>query len=272
MPTAEKRFEYRIQVIDRAFQILDVLGAGGEMGVAELSRQLGMHKSTTHRLVMVLESSRFLERDANGKCRLGHRVMQLGLSALSRLDICDVARPHLRRLVAATGETAHIGVLRDGEVTSIVNVQSAQSLRSPSTVGTRTPAYCTSLGKVIIAFSPEDQISELIRQCTFQRHTGNTITSADRFLKEIDAIRRRGYAVDDEEWEEGLRCMSAAVRDSCGEVMAAVSIAGPIFRMTTANLAKYSVNVKETAAAISASLGFAKRVDHGTENRRTDNR
>jgi DNA-binding IclR family transcriptional regulator len=259
MTTAEKPFEYRIQVIDRAFQILDVLAAGGDMGVAELSRELKMHKSTTHRLVMVLESSRFLERDANGKCRLGDRVMQLGLSALSRLDICEVARPHLRRLVAETGKTAHVGILREGEVVSIVNVQSSHSLRSPSTVGTRTPAHCTSLGKVIIAFSPEDQVPELVRQCSFRRYTDKTITSADRFRTEIEEIRRRGYAIDDEEWEEGLRCVSAAVRDSSGEVIAAVSIAGPIFRMISENLPKYSAKVIDTAAAISASLGYAKR-------------
>jgi DNA-binding IclR family transcriptional regulator len=257
--TADKPFEYRIQVINRAFQILDVLAAGGDMGVAELSRQLRMHKSTTHRLVMVLESNRYLERDANGKCRLGHRVMQLGLSALSRLDVCEVSRPHLRRLVTGTGETAHVGILREGEVISIVNVQSARSLRSPSTVGTRTPAHCTSLGKVIMAFSPADQVPELIRQCSFRRYTKNTITTADRFRKELAKIRRCGYAVDNEELEEGLRCLSAAVRDSSGEVVAAVSIAGAIFRMSAANLSKYSAKVIETAAAISADLGYAKR-------------
>jgi DNA-binding IclR family transcriptional regulator len=115
---------YRIQVIDRAFQILDIVAEDGvELGVTELAGRLKLHKSTAHRLAMVLESNQFLECDANGKFRLGRRLMQLGMRVLSRLDICEIAWPHLRRLVSETGETAHVGVLRDGEVVSIVNVQ-----------------------------------------------------------------------------------------------------------------------------------------------------
>src|SRR6266700_5514964 len=117
MPQAVRTEVYRSQVLDRTFQILDILADDGlGQGVTELAEKLSLHKSTTHRLIMVLESSRYVERDdTTGKYRLGSRIIELGLSALSRLDLYQIARPHLRDLVAETGETAHIGVMRKGE-------------------------------------------------------------------------------------------------------------------------------------------------------------
>ena len=136
MPQAVKRDVYRSQVLDRTFQILDILADPGMgQGVTELAEKLSLHKSTTHRLIMVLESSRYVEKDnATGKYRLGPRILELGLSALARLDVYEIARPHLRNLVAESGETAHIGVLRNGEIISIVNVESRSELCcTPST-------------------------------------------------------------------------------------------------------------------------------------------
>jgi DNA-binding IclR family transcriptional regulator len=259
MGTTLQSTGYRVQVLDRAFEILDLVAEGGaEMSVTELAARLRLHMSTVHRLVMVLESKGFLERDGGGKCHLGHRVMQLGLAVLSRLDVADVARPHLRRLVAETGETAHVGVLRDGEVISIVNVQSSQTLRSPSTVGTRTPAHCTSLGKVVLAFSEIEDVNAFLRMHTLKFYTPNTITSATKFREELHNIRQRGFAIDNEEWEVGLRCLSAPVRDNSGEVVAAVSIAGPAFRIRNDRISKVSSAVMRAAGRVSASLGYVK--------------
>jgi len=265
MPPAIKTEVYRSQVLDRTFQILDILADGGEgQGVTELSERLRLHKSTTHRLIMVLESSRYVERDnTTGKYRLGSRIIELGLSALSRLDVYEVARPHLRNLVAESGETAHIGVLRDGEVISIVNVESTQALRTPSTIGTRHPAHCSSLGKVILAFSPAEEVEAFLNGRTFEGYTRNTITSHALFRREIESIRRTGYAIDDEEREEGLRCLGAPVRNSTGEVIAAVSIAGPVFRLTRDRIEALAGSVMRTALTISTALGY--RAGSGAE-------
>lgn len=260
MGTTLQAAGYRVQVLDRTFQILDVLAAEGqELGVTDLASRLGLHKSTAHRLIKVLESYLFVERDVGGKCHLGPRVMQLGLAVLSRLDIHDVARPHLRWLVGETGETAHVAVLREGEVISIVNVQSSKSLRSPSTVGTRTPAHCTSLGKVMLAFAPPEEVSAFLRKRTFKAHTRNTITTATRLREQLQIIRDRGFAMDNEEREVGLRCLSAPVRDSTREVIAAVSIAGPAFRITDDRIPAFSSAVKDAAARISESLGYVSQ-------------
>ncbi len=261
MPQANKSEVYRSQVLDRTFQILDILAEDGQgQGVTELADKLGLHKSTTHRLIMVLESSRYVERDgATSKYRLGSRIIELGLSALSRLDLYQIARPHLRELVAETGETAHIGVMRGGEIVSLVNWESTQALRTPSTIGTRHPSHCSSLGKAILAFSPPEELDRFLEGRTLERYTRHTIASPELFRKETETIRRTGYAVDDEEREDGLRCIGAPVFGSSGDVVAAVSIAGPVFRITRDRTTALAAAVMKTAGSISASLGFAPK-------------
>jgi DNA-binding IclR family transcriptional regulator len=258
MPQATKSEVYRSQVLDRTFQILDILSSDGMgQGVTELAEKLQLHKSTTHRLIMVLESSRYVEKDgASGKYRLGSRIIELGLSALSRLDLYQVSRPHLRDLVAVTGETAHIGVMRDGEIVSLLNWESTQTLRTPSTIGTRHPVHCSSLGKAILAFSHADDLERFLHKRTFERYTRNTITSHDTFRKELESIRRIGYAIDDEEREDGLRCIGAPVFSSSGDVVAAVSIAGPVFRITRDRTSALASAVMKASETISGSLGY----------------
>ena len=249
---------YRSQVLDRTFQIFDILADGSHgHGVTELAEKLNLHKSTAHRLIMVLESSRYVERDNDtGKYRLGSRILELGLSALAKLDVYEIARPFLRALVAETGETAHIGVLRDGEVVSIVNVESTQAIRTPSTVGTRHPAHCSSLGKVILAFSEPGEIDKFLAGRTLESFTRNTITSPALFVHQIETVRRNGYAIDDEEREEGLRCIGAPVRSNSGEVIASVSVAGPVFRITRDRIDPVARAVVLVADQISVALGY----------------
>jgi IclR family KDG regulon transcriptional repressor len=249
---------YRVQVLDRAFQILDLLAdEKSGVGLMEVAERLKLHKSTAHRLMMVLEWSRFVEKNSvSGKYHLGSRLMELGLSAASRLDVYEVAGPYLRALVKETGETAHLAVLRDGQVVSIVNVESSQTLRTPATVGTRTPAHCTSLGKAMLAFASQEHLDEFLHERKLEPYTRNTITSISRFKAELRAIRKRGYAIDNEEREQGLRCIGAPLRDSTGQVIAAISIAGPVFRIAEERIPALAGAVTRTAAAISASLGY----------------
>jgi IclR family KDG regulon transcriptional repressor len=248
---------YQSQVLDRTFQMLGVLAddrAG--LGVTELATKLDLHKSTTHRLVMVLESNRFVEKEpGTAKYRLGSRIVELGLSALSRLDIYAIARPHMRELVAETGETAHLGVMRGGEVVSVVNVETTRALRTPSEVGTRHAAHCSSLGKAILAFNGNEAIDAFLKDRKLEGFTRNTITSPDLFRKELEVVKRNGFAVDDEEREEGLRCIGAPVWNNHGEVVAAVSIAGPAFRITRDRTDTLAAAVRNTSDRVSAALG-----------------
>lgn len=252
---------YHIQVLDRAVEVLNAVAQEGpELSVTELAAQLRLRRSTAHRLVMVLECNNFLQRDAvTGKCRLGPRLMQLGLVALSRLDLSHLSQPHLKRLVDEVEETAHLGLLTDSEVISIVNVQCRHPLRFPSTVGAKSPVHCTSQGKAILAFSPPEVVHAVLEHGPLKLFTRNTVTSKARFLEELREIREQGYAIDDEEYEIGLRCIAAPVRDVSGEVIAALSIAGPAFRMGDDRIEALSAAVMHAAARVSSSIGFSGR-------------
>lgn len=249
---------YRAQVVDRALDVLEALGGEEKAGhgLAELTAHLGLHKSTVHRLVMVLERRRYVERGGqNRRYRLGMKVFELGMCAAAKLDLVEDALPCLKRLSRASDETAHIGVLRDGEVISVANAEGPLALRTPATVGRRSPAHCTSLGKVLLAFLPEDELAQVITTRGLKAYTGETITCPALLQEELRRIRERGYAIDNEEFEEGLKCVGAAVRDYSGKVVAAISIAGAAFRMKSNRMPSLAATVIQAARELSGSLG-----------------
>jgi DNA-binding IclR family transcriptional regulator len=254
----KERQTYQVQVLDRAFRILDILAEGdAPLSLSAISERLDLHKSTAHRLVMVLENKGCVERCAStGKYHLGSKLIELGLGAASQLDVYAIAQPHLRALAGEVGETAHLGVLREGEVVSLVSAESTQNLRTPVTVGGRTPAHCTSLGKAMLAFGPPEQVEEFLKGRMLKPYTPKTIITSSRFRENLRLVRERGYAVDDEEREQGLRCIGAPVWNSAREVIAAISIAGPTFRLSEDRVPALAADVVRCANRISAALGY----------------
>lgn len=261
LATASKPL-YRVQVVDRVFHILDLLAeAKGEMGATDLAGKLQLHKSTVHRLLVALERNRFVEKNQkNAKYKLGWRLFELGTLAVSRVDLYSLARPYLEALVKKTCETAHLGIMSSGELISIVSVEADRNLRLPATVGRRSPLYCTSQGKVILAFSPPAAAAELIQSLQFKQWTRHTITKKSSLAEELGRIRKCGYAIDNEELEEDLRCIGAPVFNHAGEVIAALSIAGPIYRVGGGNLPKLTEAVMSAGRQLSTSLGFRSSV------------
>lgn len=258
----QNRLPYRIQVLDRTFAILDVLmESGKEVSIGDLTSKLRLSKSTVHRILMNLESNRYVERvGADGGYRLGPRLFELGTRALATLDLRDEVQPCLERLVGRTGETSHFGVLHGDEVTSLFNVQTKRSLGTASTVGRRIPAYCTSLGKAILASQPDDEVETTFKGCTFRAYTEHTVTCLTSLMAELARVRKRGYAIDDEEFEIGLRCIGAAVKNHSGEVVGAISIAGPTIRVTRKSVPDLARFVVRTADELSARLGNRGKV------------
>jgi len=250
---------YQVQVLDRAMAILDTLAAHDEdLSLYEIAERLSLHKSTIHRLLMVLERQRLVERRAPGnKYGLGLKLFELGNKACARLGIAERARPHLERVAAAARETAHLCILDDGEVLYLAKVEASRTVRVPSSVGQRNPAHCTAVGKALLAHLAERDLDALIHDRRLEAHTPNTITTPTLLKRELRTIRERGYAVDDEEIEEGLRCIGAPVRDHTGRVVASMSIAGPAFRVTRAKTAMLARLVIEAADALSAELGYS---------------
>jgi|DewCreStandDraft_1066081.scaffolds.fasta_scaffold00555_19 DNA-binding IclR family transcriptional regulator len=252
------RFPYRIQVLDRAMAILELLWQQGrELNAQQISAHIGVNKSTVRRLLKALAYHRLLEEDERtGQYRLGMKLFELGSSVVARLDIRARARPYLERLVLETGETAHLCILDRGEVLYLDKHEPMRTMRIPSEVGRRNPAYCTAVGKALLAYLPEEELEELVRRQGLRAYTPRTITTLAELKQELARVRERGYAVDDEEFEEGLKCIGAPVRDYSGRVVASISIAGPAFRLTEEKIPILAQSVMAVARELSEELGY----------------
>ena len=249
---------YRVQVLDRTVAILQVLAdARTNLGPAEIAEKLSLHKSTIHRLLTALERHDYIRRQPEtGKYGLGLKLFELGHRAIARLDLRDYAPPILERLVAETGETAHLCVMDGGQMVSVSIAESPRTVRTPATVGRRSPMHCTAVGKVMLAFLPERSLLALLKQHPLRKHTGKTLATRAALAVELGRIKHRGYAIDDEEIEEGLRCVGAPVRNYSNDVIAAMSIAGPAFRISRARIPFLARAVVDAAERLSAELGY----------------
>jgi DNA-binding IclR family transcriptional regulator len=248
---------YKVQALNRAFAVLDLLGESDTpLGLAQVALSLQLHKSTAHRFLMVLEQHRMVERTANGKFRLGLRLFDLGNRAIEQYDLRDRSQPHLRRLVAETEETAHLCILEGAHVIYIDKIEPTRSVRMITRIGASNPVHCTSVGKAMLAFLPEDRLSDLLARTRFERFTHRTIVTPEALRAEIEKTRRRGYAVDDEEFEEGLRCIAVPVLDAQRLPVAAVSVSGPSFRVTAQKLPSIANHLLQCVRGISADMGF----------------
>jgi len=223
---------------------------------AQVASSLQLHKSTAHRFLMVLERHRMVERTTTGKFRLGLRLFDFGNRAIEQYDLRDRAQPHLRRLVVETEETAHLCILEAARVIYIDKIEPARSVRMITRVGASNPVHCTSVGKAILAFLPEEKAAEVVRRTRFERFTHRTIATAEALRAEMEKTRRRGYAVDDEEFEEGLRCIAVPLLDAQRLPVAAVSISGPSFRVTAQKLPAIANHLLQCVRGISADMGY----------------
>jgi DNA-binding IclR family transcriptional regulator len=248
---------YKVQALDRAFAVLDLLGdSDTPLGLAQVAASLQLHKSTAHRFLMVLERHHMVERTSTGKFRLGLRLFDFGNRAIEQYDLRDRAQPHLRRLVAETEETAHLCILEQARVIYIDKIEPARAVRMITRVGSSNSVHCTSVGKAILAFLPEDRVNDIIKRTKFERHTHRTIATPEALRAEIEKTRRRGYAIDDEELEEGLRCIAVPLLDTQRQPVGAVSISGPSFRVTAQKLPTIANHLLQCVRGISADMGF----------------
>lgn len=254
----EKVFPYRAQVLERAFAILDMLAeSAADMSLADMHKKSSLNKSTFYRLLRTLERYRFVEKDPGTKrYRLGGRFLELGVRIAARFDLVTTVRPYLEKLSQKTGETAHLGILADGDVVSIAVVDGRHALRMSVTVGSRVPANCSALGKAILALRPPQELDFVLSKYGHKARTRQSITQRAELLSELTRIRARGFAIDDEELEEGLRCVAAPVQDYSGRVVAAISIAGPSFRITKKSVSTLASYVAGIATEFSRSLGY----------------
>jgi len=248
---------YKLQALDRAFAVLDLLGTSATpLGLAQVAASLKLHKSTAHRFLMVLERHRMVERTVAGKFRLGLRLFDYGNRAIEQYDLRDRALPHLKRLVAETEETAHLCVLEQAHIIYLDKLEPPRSVRLTSRIGASNPVHCTAVGKAMLALSVTDRVEEVLNKTRYERFTAKTLGSREALVKELERTRRRGYAVDDEEREEGVRCVAAAVVDAHGQPVAAVSISGPSFRMTAQKIPGIAIKLMTCVRGVAVDMGY----------------
>ena len=256
--SSAERPTYRVQVLERAVDILQVLSEDSrELAAGEMAERLSLHKSTIHRLLMVLDQHRLIRRNSEtGKYALGLRLFELGTRAVRGLQLREQAQPFLDRLARETGETAHICVLDRGDMVSIAYAEGPRSLRMPATVGRRTPAYCSAVGKALLAFLPESALDDILSARPLRACTSKTLVTRPALLNDLRQTRTRGYSIDDEEIEKGLRCVGGAVWNYSGEVVAAISVAGPAFRITKGRVPAVARLVLAITRGLSTELGY----------------
>jgi DNA-binding IclR family transcriptional regulator len=249
---------YRVQVLDRAVTILNILAEAREgVGLADVAIAAGVHKSTAHRIIMSLESQRLIARDpATSKYRLGLRLFELGSAAIAQFNIRDRARRFLEMVVNEAGETVHLCVMDAGEVLYLDKIEPVRSIRLSSRIGLRNPAHCTAVGKAMMAWLPETEVEAIAQRHGLRRFTPTTITTLAELRAEFIKIRACGYAVDDEEHEDGVRCIAAAVRDHSGRPAAAISISAPSFRIPREKLAIFATTICKAAQELSQEWGY----------------
>lgn len=246
-----------VRAVDRALQILACFDdEHPERGISDIAQAVTLHKATTHRIVTTLMSFGYIERAEDGqRYRLGLRLADLGYKVIRRMDLRTEAQPLLADLTRRLGETSDLCVYDRGQVLYLEVVQANHALTIAAAVGRSLPVHATASGKVLLAHMPEQE-REAILGRELDRHTPHTVTDPAELRRQLEAVRARGYAVDDEELEAGIRAVSVPVRNREGAVIAAMSIAGPATRLTVERLPDTATELAATAAAVSRRLGW----------------
>jgi IclR family acetate operon transcriptional repressor len=255
-----------VQTIERVDQLLGILGRATQaLSLGELAEAVGLPKGTTHRLLSSLVYFNYVQQEPVSRgYRLGFKLVTLGNYLLDQIDLRKVAQPHLLELAQRTEETANLAVLDRDEALYIDKIQlSSSGLHMTSRIGYRAPLHCSAMGKVLLAHQPDAEIDRIIARRGLPRRTAKTITDGAALKTHLHTVRAEGYAMDDEEHSNGVRCVAAPIRDTRGEIVAAISVSAPAVRVTRA-VARQSMRplVMTTADRIASQLGYEPTKTH----------
>src|ERR1700759_2009936 len=229
---------YQLQGLDRVVAILDLLGASDDcLSLADICQRMDLHKSTAHRALMALERTGLIERAPNSRYRLGLKLYDMGNRAVEQIDLRARVHPYLRKLALRVGEIVHLGVLHKTRVVYIDKIEPInRRVCISSRTGTSNPVYSTSLGKAMLAFLPPEEAVHIINDIRFKVFTSKTLSTPEELSNALDRVRRRGYAIDDEEMEIGTRCVGAPILDANQRAIAAVSVSGSAPQLSASSL------------------------------------
>lgn len=255
-----------INSLSRGVEILRLLAdADGPLGVTEVAERLAVDPSTAYRLLATLERGGLVAQDLDSKkYGIGYGVLEIANGLLRRMNIVTVADPYLRSIAALTNESTHVAVLDGGRAVFVARQSGAGILRVETTVGSSEPAYCTAVGKALLADHSEAELRHLFVE-PLTRYTPHTITTIGDLVTELERVRRNGYAFDDEELHPGVRCLSSPVRDHRGRIVAAFGLSMPATRLTREHIPDLAKQIGSAAEAISAQLGHIAEPRNGAK-------
>jgi IclR family acetate operon transcriptional repressor len=251
---------YTVKSLVKALNIVEVLAdEEPPYTLTELSRRLHLHVSTVHRLLVNLVRHGFVEQDPlSGGYQLSFRVLRMGLRVLDRVDFRRVAQPLLHDLSLRTKEAVHLAILQEGRAISIEKFGNPQPVGLDARLGIVLPLHATGVGKTLLAYQSDELLNQVAQTPGLPRLTAHTLTTLPQLRRELERIREQGYAFDQEEAVEGLRCVAGPVFNHAGQIVAAFSVAGPATRLAPARLAEIAQMVRETSQQISYRLGYRR--------------
>lgn len=251
-----------VQSVDRTITILEELAKfKNGCGVTTLANRIGLHKSTTHRLLTTLMHRGYVKKDWDtDNYKLGTKLLLLASAILDSLDLRLIARPYIQELSNRTSEVVHLAILDGEEAVYIDKVESGrnQSIRMYSQIGKRVPLHCTGVGKVLLSSMDFERVKTIVKESDMIKYTSNTIDNYKDLEVELRRIREQGHGFDEIEHEEGIRCIAAPILDRYGNVIASISIAGPTIYVTKERLPELIDEISKTAKDISYQLGYDK--------------
>jgi IclR family transcriptional regulator, KDG regulon repressor len=241
----------------KALDVLECLAFSGQpLSAPEVAERCGLTRPTTYRLISTLAARGYVASGQDGRYRLGTKMLSLSKRLIENAQLPQLARSDLEALSQEAGESVHLGVLEDTEVLYVDKVESVSAARMYSMVGTRNPLHSTSLGKAILAFLPESERAMLLGRIAYTERTSNTITDRDQLERHLELVRAQGFAVDDVENEEGIRCVGVPILGNAGLPIAAVSVSGPTVRMTSDRVRELAPALLDAGRRISEKFGF----------------
>ena len=249
--------EKGVQSIERALDIIESVAEEQDgKHLTAIAEETGLHKSTAHRIIMTLVGRGYLTKTVSGNYRLGFKLIEEASCYINHLELQTEARPYIAEISAHLGMSAYLGMLEGDKVIYIEKMHKATPEKLYRQIGAGVPAYCSSLGKCILSGYSKAQLEEIMADCSFMKFTEKTIDNMDALHRELNKVRSQGWAIDDEEYEKGHRCIGVPVYDYRGEIVAAVSVSGEKHVLTDERMPEIAEYLMEKAGQLSRDMGY----------------
>ncbi|KUO76908.1 MAG: IclR family transcriptional regulator [Clostridia bacterium BRH_c25] len=249
-----------VQSVERTLSILEVLSDYSEgLGVTDISEKVELHKSTVYRLLSTLINKDYVTQDKEtNRYKITFKLYELGNKRIEKMNILSASKLYSKKLMESVNEVVHLVVREGNKIVYIDKVEANNTIRMASSIGKRSPMYCTSVGKAILAYLPVQEVEEVWNISKVEKLTKYTITNFEDLKRELNMVKEKGYAIDNEENEMGVRCVGAPIFNRFGEIEGAISISGPAIRITDEKLETMANEVIKHANLISMELGYTE--------------